>query len=261
MKEIRVQLNNQKINKKLFSQALKAVSLDREEEIYYIDGNDNDVSLFSSYSDEIKLLEDKTKSFQYEILDEGKEGDKILFHLYFSFQKKFVLVTSNNDSFDEFFSLNEKYQKDFVCFQNDQWLDRKNILINPFYKGEKKMEDVFYDSTTLVLVSSSFLTLFNEFILSISNYFLKRFETNSKAKNSFFSNLSKNLFACGSSKEEKPSTLFDDLVAKFEIEYHLGHFALVLKEGNDASSFMFAIRFFLSLIYDELDFDPAKKKA
>ena len=70
MKEIRVQLNNQKINKKLFSQALKAVSLDREEEIYYIDGNDNDVSLFSSYSDEIKLLKDKTKSFQYMILDE-----------------------------------------------------------------------------------------------------------------------------------------------------------------------------------------------
>ncbi|GEM_PF-4400072 len=252
MKEIRVKLNDQKTNKKAFSQALKAVSLDKKEEIYYIDGDDSDVSLFSSYSDEIKLLEEKTKAFQYEILDEGKEEDKIVFHLYSSFQKKFILLTSKNDSFDEFFSLNERYQKDFVCFQNDKWLDRKSIGTNPFYKGEKKIEDIFCDATTLVLVSSSFLALFNEFILSISNYFLKRFERKNQSKNSFFSNLSKNLFAWGSSKEEKPSTLFDDLVSKFEVEYHQGHFSLILKEGNDASSFMFAIRFFISLIDDEL---------
>lgn len=261
MKEILIKLKDEKINKKLFSQALKAVSIDSKEEQYLIDGNDTDVSLFSSYSNEIKMLEEKDKNFNYEIVDESINEDKTTFNIFNSFNKRFVLLSSSSNNFDDFFKLNEKYNEDFFIFSNDKEIKRyEKILNDPSYKGEKKIEDIFYDDTHLILVSEEFLNLFNDFILSISNYFFKRYELKNQSKGGFLSNLGKNLFSWGSSNEEPVQTLFNDLTSKYKIEYSKDKFYLILKEENTASSFMSAIRFFLSIINDKIDFDPIYKK-
>ncbi len=258
MKDILVKLCDEKTNKKLFSQALKAVSIDSKEETYYIEGNDIDVSLFSSYSNEIQLLKDGNKTFHYQILDEMKDGD-VSFHLYNSYRKRILFVTSSDNNFDAFLKLNQAYQKEFVIFEND-----KNILSqcgfssNPLFKGERKVEDVFYDETTLALVSKEFLSFFDSMLQSVSNYFFKRYEAKNSSKGGFLSNLSKNLFSWGESKEENTATLYDDLASKFSIVHNGDDFYLILKEGNTPVSYMIAIRFFLSLISGELNLNSKK---
>lgn len=262
MKEIYIELNGEKINKSIFSQALKAVSIDRKEEKYYIKAEDKDLSLLSSFSNDINILNDKDKTFKYHILNVEPDSKKITFNVYKSFNKKFVLVTATNNDFKDFFALNNIYKENIYIFELDKNIQNNDDIINnPFYKGEKKIEDVFYDDTHIVLVSKEFLTLFNSFILSISNYFLKRYEIKNKSKNGFFSNINKMLFSFGNSnKDENIETLFDDLASKYQIDYKDGKFYLILKNDNSVLSLMLALRFFLSLIDNKIDFTPIKRK-
>ncbi len=257
MKEILVKLRDGVTDKKIFSQALKAISMGDQNTTYFIWGTDQDVSLFSSYSKEIVLLKDEKKKFDHQILDQEEGQALTTFHVYKSFGKKFVLLTSPDTSFSDFATLNQTFNEDFYLFEDDDDLkDQASLPNNPHFKGFKKIEDVFYDDTHLVLVSIRFLRLFNAFLLSVSNYFSKRQEIKNSS-GGFFANLSKNLFSWGN-KEENVGSLFQDLTSKFTVEHNAVGYTLLFQEGNTAYSFMNAMRFFLDCIDGKLDYQADK---
>lgn len=257
MKEILVKLHDGVTDKKIFSQALKAISMGDSNTTYFIRGTDQDVSLFSSYSKEIVLLKDEEKEFSHKILDQEENQALTTFHVYKSFGKKFVLLTSSDASFSDFVSLNQTFSEDFYLFEDDDDLkDQASLQSDSRFKGFKKIEDVFYDDTHLILVSTRFLRLFNAFLLSVSNYFSKRQEIKNSS-GGFFANLSKNLFSWGN-KEENVGSLFQDLTSKFKVEHNAAGYTLLFQEGNTAYSFMNAMRFFLDCIDGKLDFKKDK---
>lgn len=257
MKEILVNLRDGNTDKKLFSQALKALSMGDKDTTYFIQGTDQDVSLFSSYSKEIVLLKGEGKEFAHKIVDQEEGNALTTFHVYKSFGKKFVLLTSSDASFSDFLALNPTFSEDFFLFEDDEDMKEQASLQNdPHFRGFKKIEDVFYDDTHLVLVSAHFLRLFNAFLLSVSNYFSKRQEIKNSS-GGFLANLSKNLFSWGA-KEENVGSLFQDLTSKFIVEHTSAGFTLLFQEGNTAYSFMNAMHFFLGCIDGKLDFKTDK---
>lgn len=249
MKEI---LINVKENEKELSQALKVVSLDNKDYKFLILNNPSLFSYFTSYSSSFISIDKDKKTTTYFIKDKREETNKgVNFNIFKSFNKKFILVSSST-SFDDFFKLNQKLNEKFYIFNSDEKIKNNQDIINDKnYEGETSLNEIFYDDKHLILVSSYFLSLFNEFIFSLSNYFLKRDDKDSSKKDGYLASLFK---WKPNEVKEKPLTLNDDLTCKYVINFNNDELTLYLNKDNNVNSLMSSLYLFISFIENKIDF-------
>ena len=242
------------------SQALKFVSYKFPEIEFYIEGKPENVSIFKGFSQNIKVIsneeEDIELTDQEETVKDQESYDAIIdntsnynfedtISIFKSFNKKFAIFTNEKDDFAGFLKFNEKIkQKFFLC---DTLIDNDILTQNEYFGGIKKIEDCFYDDTSLYIVSKRYYDLFKAFLLAISNYFLKRYQE--KTNKTGFAKFAQNLFRWG----DEVGTLFQDLTYYFSISLKDDCIYLLIKEKYKTNDIIKGLSVLCSLLMGQFD--------
>lgn len=246
------------------SQALKFVSYKFPEIQFYIEGKPENVSIFKGFSQNIKVIsneEDLSEHTDKEetVKDQGNY-DAIIdntsnysfedtINVFKSFNKKFAIFTNDKDDFSGFLKFNDKIKQKFFLLDSDVLIDNDTLTQDENFGGTKKIEDCFYDDTSLYIVSKKYYELFNAFLLAISNYFLKRYQE--KTNKTGFARFAQNLFRWGGGDEV--GTLFQDLTYYFSISLKDDCIYLLIKEKYKTNDIIKGLSVLCSLLMGKFD--------
>lgn len=247
-----------------FSQALKVSSNNYLDKIdYVVNGEKTLIASFEGYSKNILLNSNKKEeldSYEYnafiiekdydELLNDIKNSDEDSFFFLKSFNKKVLIYLTKNGDLTTFNELNKEFNEPYFILSSDKERFNESINEDSLFKGNKDLEDILVDESSLIVIFKD--TFFNYLtsIRSLSNYFAKRFEQNNKK--STFGKIS-NIFKGKPSESElnsREKNLYTDLIleANIIIKKEDKKYYLYLPHNLDVNDMIKSINLLSSLL-------------